>query len=123
MIDSVTCKKEASKTREGREVSECGKVVIREINSVLVLEPVSFCARKQLARRWDLAQSEEPSTGGTHAGLTLAMPRFSMAGILCPIHDAQKLISIQLLFQGVVPVLFRQVSSNQTHLGDPAHGL
>lgn len=44
MIDSVARKKEGSKTRKKREISQRGKVVIREVNSILVLGAVSTCA-------------------------------------------------------------------------------
>lgn len=55
----------------------------------------------------------------THLGNTQVLD----CGDLVSYTRHTKMISIQLLLQDVVPVLFRWVSGNETHLGDLAHGL
>lgn len=88
MIDSVSSKKEGVKTREEREVPERGEVVVREVNCILMLRKVSKWIPRDCARCYLLGDCRG-SSKARGAVLTLATPRFSIAGILCPTRDAQ----------------------------------
>lgn len=72
MIDSVARKEEGSKAREEREVSKRGKVVIREINGILVLGAISTCAHgNKHTCKWALTQRgtiHRQNTPKTHFG-------------------------------------------------------
>lgn len=109
VTDSVAREKKGVKAGEEREVRERGEVVIREINCILILRRIStdHTAEVGLPKAAQREKSAIKSPG--RASRTFAIPKFSMAGILCPTRVAT--ISIQLLFQDVVPVLFRWVCS------------
>lgn len=92
MIDTVTSEEEGSQAREVREVSEGGKVIVGEVDRILILREVNTGPRKAVAKLTGagLAATStadhkfRSSLHHARAALTLAIPKFSMAGILCP---------------------------------------
>lgn len=61
-----------------REVCEGGDIVIREVDCILILSRINH------------VNMPPKKGGGRRGGLTLAIPKFSIEGILCPIQRLKK---------------------------------
>lgn len=92
MIDTVASEEEGSEAREMREVSEGGEVIVGEVDRILILREVNTGPRKAVAKLTGAglaatSTADRKSRSSLHharAALTLAIPKFSIAGILCP---------------------------------------
>ena len=90
--DAVAGEQEGAQARREREVGELRDVVVGEVDGILVLFRVAHGAAMSAIAACSLLLRPRPDLGcwGRNGGWdgfgesTLATPRFSMAGILCP---------------------------------------
>jgi hypothetical protein len=94
VTDTVASEEESRETREVREVSEGREVIVGEVDRILILQEVNTEPKKDIGQTpWSWASSNQYSTAihqfisslhPSGTALTLAIPKFSIAGILCP---------------------------------------
>ena len=105
LLDPIPREKEGLKAREEGKVSEGGNGGVCKVDCILVL----------LGNQYTELDIELKEIGKE---LTFAIPKFSIAGILCPTQLKHKNDINPAHFKNVVSVLFRLVCI--THLGGQA---